>query len=53
MKRLPLFLAVLIGGISILILSPIIGFLWLLGANEPLNNYIDFLDKSIFFKESE
>ena len=47
MKRLPLILAIILGVLSFIIVSPILIVLWLLGANEVWYNYTTFLKHAI------
>ena len=53
MKRLPLILAVILGGISFIIILPILIILWLLGANEVFSNYTTFLTHAILDEDDE
>lgn len=48
MKRLPLFLIIIISGVSLAVLTPFIIAQWLLGGNKPLDNYIKAVDTICF-----
>lgn len=50
MKRLPLIIIVIISALSLIILLPFMGIQWLLGGDEPFNNYIKAVS-SICFDE--